>query len=242
MEARILGSGGWMPTDVRETTCIYFREDDDVLVVDAGTGFRRLVTEPELLDGVRRLSVVLTHFHVDHIMGLPFLGELEHVPQREIWGAGLSVEGIATEQLVRRLFDPPLTTASELPADIHELAPPGAQIGRFSVDVKPQLRHQNTTLAIKVNGEVVVCTDTEYDESNAEFAHGARVLCHDSFFPDTGGKGHTGAGEAAKLAVAASVQRLVLIHLNPLVGEEELLRVAREAFPATEVGRDGMML
>jgi ribonuclease BN (tRNA processing enzyme) len=175
-------------------------------------------------------------------MGLPFLGELEHVPQREVWGAGLSVEGIATEQLVRRLFDPPLTTASELPADIHELAPPGAQIGRFSVDVKPQLRHQNTTLAIKVNGEVVVCTDTEYDESNAEFAHGARVLCHDSFFPDTGGKGHTGAGEAAKLAVAASVQRLVLIHLNPLVNEDELLRVAREAFPATEVGRDGMML
>jgi len=242
VEARILGSGGWIPTDVRETTCIYFREDDDVLVVDAGTGFRRLVTEPELLDGVRRLSVVLTHFHIDHIMGLPFLVELEHVPQREIWGAGLASDGIATEQLVRRLFDPPLTTAAAPPGDVHELAPPGAQIGRFALDVRPQLRHPNPTLALKVNGEVVVCTDTEYDEPNAEVAHGARVFCHDSFFPATGGQGHTGAGEAAKLAAAASVQRLVLIHLNPLVGEEELLRVAREAFPATEVGRDGMML
>ena len=46
------------------------------LLLDAGTGLRRLVSEPELLDGVRTLDIVLTHFHLDHVCGLAYVPAL----------------------------------------------------------------------------------------------------------------------------------------------------------------------
>jgi ribonuclease BN (tRNA processing enzyme) len=55
--------------------------------------------------------------------------------------------------------------------------------------------------------------------------------------------GHTAAGEAGRLAAAAGVERLVLIHLHPLLRDEsELLGFARAHFAATEVGRDGLVI
>jgi ribonuclease BN (tRNA processing enzyme) len=242
MEIWLLGSGGWMPTDERETTCIYVREGDEVLIVDAGTGLRRLGTDPALLEGVRRLSVVLTHFHLDHIMGLPFLVDFEQVPEREIWAAALATEGAPADELVHRLLDPPFLPDWGLPGEVRELTPPAAEIGAFGLEVRIQRLHPNPTLAVKVNGELAICTDTGFDEENIAFACGARILCHDAFFATTQGPTHTGADDAARIAAGAGVGRLVLMHLNPSVDEEELRRVSRPVFAATDVGRDGMVL
>jgi ribonuclease BN (tRNA processing enzyme) len=244
MEARLLGSGGWMPNGVRETTCVYARDADEVLVIDAGTGLRRLFTEPRLVDGVRRLSLVLTHFHLDHIVGLPLLFDLDQVAEREIWGAGEATVGTPTESLVHRLLDPPFLPWTELPATVHELAPPGARIGRFDVAVRVQVHHHHPTLAVRVNGSLAFCTDTSYDAENVDFVRGATVLCHDAWGAADAAEsfGHTASGEAARLAAAADVSRLVLVHLHPEQDDEELLRFARPHFAATEAGRDGLVL
>ena len=243
MDARILGSGGWMPTGTRETTCIYAREGEHVLVVDAGTGFRRLVSEPDLVAGARRISVVLTHFHIDHLMGLPFLYDLDDVPEREIWAAALALESIPADALVHRLVDTPfMPPGAGLPAEVRELDPAAVEIGPFTLDVRIQRKHPNPTLALRVNGELAVCTDTEYDQENVAFARGARVLCHDAFYVSGQQPNHTGAQDAARLAAEAGVERLVLMHLNPRVDEEALLAAARPIFAATAVGRDGMPL
>ena len=232
-----------MPTDARETTSIYVRDGEHVLVIDAGTGFRRLVSDPSLLDGVRSIAVVLTHFHIDHLMGLPFLYDLERVPLREIWAAGLALESVRAEEFVHRLVDPPfMPPAGGLPGEVRELEPPAGSIGPFAIDVRIQRKHPNPTLALKVNGELLVCTDTEYDEGNVAFARGGRVLCHDAFSVSGQERNHTRAEDAARLAAAAEVERLVLIHLNPDVDEDALLRAAQPIFAATEVGRDGLAL
>ena len=240
MQARLLGSGGWMPTDERETTCIYVREGEHVLVIDAGTGFRRLVSDASLLEGVSSVSVVLTHFHIDHLMGLPFLYDLDHVPRREIWAARLALESLPAAGLVHRLVDPPFMPVEGLPGEVRELDPGPFEIGPLALDVRIQRRHVNPTLAVKVNGELVVCTDTEYDEENVAFARGARVLCHDAFYVGGPEPNHTRAEDAARVAAEAGVERLVLMHLNPKVDEEAALRASRPIFAPTEVGRDGM--
>jgi glyoxylase-like metal-dependent hydrolase (beta-lactamase superfamily II) len=75
-----------MPSEQRETTCVLVRDGARALVLDAGSGLRRLVDEPTLLDGVARLDVVLTHFHLDHVCGLAYTPALPLRPT--LWAPG----------------------------------------------------------------------------------------------------------------------------------------------------------
>jgi ribonuclease BN (tRNA processing enzyme) len=246
VEVQLLGSGGWMPTDARETACALVRHGDRALTIDAGTGLRRLVTEPELLHGVARLDIVLTHFHLDHVVGLSYLPAVD-VPVG-LWAAGRAIAGQPPIELVHRLLDPPFLLreadgVAHLVEDVHELEPPGAEIGPFRLDVRVQRRHAAPTLALRVNGLLVHCTDTAYDEENVGFARGADLLVHEAFHAGetTDDEGHTAAGEAARLAAAAVVRRLVLVHPNPIAADDEdRLETARRHFAATDIGVDGM--
>src|SRR3990172_7007452 len=68
------------------TSCVEVRGiDGTILVLDAGTGIRRLGTALE--PGVKRIDILLTHLHFDHIQGLGFFEPL-YRPELEvhIWG------------------------------------------------------------------------------------------------------------------------------------------------------------
>ena len=56
--ATILGSGGFVPTGRRETSCLLLLPEgsDRAIVVDAGTGMRRLITDPRAAAGPPRTS------------------------------------------------------------------------------------------------------------------------------------------------------------------------------------------
>ncbi len=236
-----------MPTDRRETACVYLRDGADVLLLDAGTGMRRLATERELLEGVERLSIALTHFHLDHIAGLVALPALSRVGRRDVWAPGGAVARSTAEELLQRLLGPPFLAANagdvsgKMLTAIHELDG-DIEIGPFTIETRVQPLHNGPTLALKVNGDLAYCTDTAYDEENSAFAGGARVLLHEAYHAadETADTIHSAAGEAARVAAAAGVERLVLVHINPLLADEdELQRFARARFAASEVGRDG---
>ena len=250
MEIRLLGTGGWLPSDRRETACVYLRKGADVLLLDAGTGFRRLVTDVDLLDRVERLHVALTHFHLDHTCGLVGMPAVTRVGTRDVWAPGRLVAGVAAEEMVHRLLDPPFLAADAVDVTgqwvsaIHDLEP-DVEIGPFRLEVRVQPRHTGRTVALKVDGELVYCTDTAYDEENAAFARGARLLLHEAFWAadTTDDPQHSAAGEAARIARAAGVDQLVLVHVHPLLADDdELAAPARGRFPASEVGRDGLVL
>ena len=208
---------------------------------------RRLVTEPELLEGVRRVSVVLTHFHLDHTVGLAAAPALAEAEIREVWAPG-RLHGSTADEYIHRLLDPPfLGSESEsvigsLLTAVHELEG-DAEVGPFRLETRVQPLHAGPTLGLKVNGVLAYCTDTAADDATVGFVRGARVLLHEAFraADETDDTTHTAAGEAARIAAAAGVERLVLMHVNPeLADDAELLRHARPHFAATEVGRDGL--
>ena len=242
MEVRLLGTGGWLPTDERETACVYIRSGADVLLLDAGTGARRLVTDPALLDGVQRLHVLLSHFHLDHVMGLAALAGLE--AEREIWMPARLLAGLAAEETFARLVGPPFFTGTDVVGTPRELDD-GREIGPFRVELRVQPQHPGKSIAISVDGRIAYCTDTAYDPENAVFARGVALLLHESFWPGetTDDPGHTASGEAGRLAEEAGVERLVLVHVNPEGGgDEELVASARAYFPGAKVGRDGLVV
>jgi ribonuclease BN (tRNA processing enzyme) len=247
LEVRLLGSGGWLTTDARETGCLAVHHDDRLLVIDAGSGLRRLVTQPMLADGVRRLDLLLTHFHLDHFAGLVGAPALASIPERVLWGAGRAIAGVPLTELLRRLLGPPFLLSSPeevdgLFAEVHDVEPGAIPIPGLDVRTRLQPKHPTPTLAVRVGDEFVYCTDTAFDEDTADFVRGVPLLFHEAWEPaDTfDHAGHTAAGDAARVAAAAGVERLVLIHVAPHLREpEELLAYARAVFPATELGVDG---
>ncbi len=52
MRMTVLGSGGWIPTSSRQTSCYLITSGTEALVFDAGTGLGALHIDPSLLDGV----------------------------------------------------------------------------------------------------------------------------------------------------------------------------------------------
>jgi ribonuclease BN (tRNA processing enzyme) len=239
--ALLLGSGGWIPTSRRETCCAYLREGDHVLLLDAGTGVQRLVEDPVLLADAESLDIVLTHFHLDHVTGLSYLPALPVRPR--LWGPGRALTGTPTAAILGRLFGSPLfaATLDEVTAEVKEVPPTPFETGPFPVSTRVQRLHTDPTLALRIGDELTYCTDTAADPDNADFARGSALLLHEAWYAEdsTDDETHSAAGEAARIARDAGVERLMLIHVNPLErSDEQLLAAARAEFPNAAVGED----
>src|SRR6188768_1350366 len=101
------------------TSCVEVSLDDgSVFVLDAGTGIRELGAE--LTErGTRRLNLLLTHLHLDHLEGLRFFAPLfDEGVRLDIWGPPSPLVGL--QERISRAFSPPLfpVELSEVPAQL----------------------------------------------------------------------------------------------------------------------------
>lgn len=234
-----------MPSDRRETACVLVRCDDRALLLDAGSGARRLVTSPELLAGATRLDVVLTHFHLDHVCGLSYLPALP-VPAA-LWAPGRWLYGRASEELLAPLRQPPISafSAAQL-GDVYELRDGAQTIGGFPVTARAQLRHWAPTAGLRVGDDLALITDTAYDAGGVELARGVRHLLHEAWSPSAeprSADGDATGRDAGRIAVAAAAGQLTLVHLDPLRAEHAaVLADARAVFAGARLGEDGQVL
>jgi len=241
VDALILGSGGWIPTESRETACVLLRSDDQALLLDAGTGVRRLVSRPALLAGVARLDVVLTHFHLDHVCGLGYLPALGL--RADVWAPGLWLYRAPSSDLLGPLLRAPLSAAARSAiGPIHELAEGAQDVGGFTVRARGQQRHWAPTAGLRIDDEIALITDTSYDPGSIDLARGVRHLLHEAWSssaaPESADHDATGHA-AATVAVEAGVDQLTLIHLNPLPRDHRpVLEDARAVAPTAQLGED----
>lgn len=176
MKVRLWGTRGSLPSPGADTvryggntTCVSVEGDDrTLLVLDAGTGIRCLGLKLE--DDLRRVNILLTHLHMDHLQGLPFFAPLRRRGvEVHIWGpaslwtsasrsesaekGSISTAGISLRQRLLRYLSPPLFPVSvrELLSDIHfhELASDTFVIGGFTV-ISQMVLHLNPTLGFRI--------------------------------------------------------------------------------------------
>src|SRR6185503_12488529 len=92
MKLYIRGTRGSIPTTGPDTevyggntTCAAVMEDDCLLVLDGGSGMQKF----NLLQGtsIKRVDILLSHLHLDHIQGLGFFGPFfDPANDIHIWG------------------------------------------------------------------------------------------------------------------------------------------------------------
>lgn len=246
-EVLLLGSGGWIPTSSRATCSALVRDGDHAMVLDAGTGLSRLVEDPGLLSEVQRLDLVLTHFHLDHIVGLAYLPALSLPAPPRIFGPGAWLYGKPTAEILARLIAPPLFAVelSAMVSAVEEIREAGVSLGPAELHARAQRRHDEPTLALRVGDELTYCTDTGYDEGNATFARGSRFLAHEAWYTENDPREehtHSSAAQAAQTARDAGVEKLALIHIRPGIDERRLAEEAQAVFEPTVVGEDLLRL
>ena len=245
LRAWLLGSGGWIPTAGRETACTVVRRGEDALVLDAGTGLQRLVADPALVDGVRRLDVVLTHFHLDHVCGLAYLPALPVRPT--VWAPGAWLYATPSADLLGPLRRAPISPfeAGEL-GEVRELEAGAQAIGAFGLTTRAQPRHWAPTAGLRIEDALALVTDTAYNPGSADLGRGVAHLLHEAWSTSenpVASEGDATAAEAAQVARDAGARRLTLVHVNPRVPDEEaLLADARRLVPAAVLGRDATEL
>ncbi len=216
-----------------DTTCIEIRtRSDDLIIVDAGTGIRRLGNQL-IREDRSTFNFIFTHSHWDHLMGFPFFKPL-HKKESEIYMHRCPFPGKYIETIVTKLMGPPHFPVrySDLKASIHyKKGCPGTfSIG--TVNITPiSLSHPNGGCGYRFEEDgkrFVFLTDNElgfvheggqtYDEYVA-FCSGADLLFHDgeytpAEYAESIEWGHSSYIDTLRLALDAGVGRLGVFHLN----------------------------
>jgi phosphoribosyl 1,2-cyclic phosphodiesterase len=246
------------------TSCVEVQCGSTRLILDAGTGVRRL-GDKLLGEGPVDATVLLSHLHWDHIQGLPFFVPA-YLPSTKLQIVGSGGGAAALREVLETQM-----TAPVFPVRLDEL---GAQLSLREIrsgetfhvgDARvraAKLNHPGGVMAYRIDFDgcsVVYATDTEHyacvDPTLRALAEGADVLIYDSQYTpeeyrgDAGrskvGWGHSTYVAGAELARAAGVGRYVLFHHDPQrndAGVAEVERKARELFQPSVAAREGMSI
>lgn len=253
MELKFWGVRGSIPTPAPEnlgfggnTTCLELRlADDSIIVLDGGTGARKFgLSLLERFPG-KRLDVTffMTHFHWDHIQGIPFFAPL-YSPANHVTFHSSKPPEETREILEGQMTNPYFPVQFELLAAKREfvrIADQPLRASGLSVHAFPLNHPQGASgFRLESQGAVVVhaCDhehgDPALDRTLRENAEGADVLVYDAQFtpeeyPAKRGWGHSTWMEAVQVARDAKVKQLVLAHHDPSHSDDFLRGVLVQA-------------
>jgi phosphoribosyl 1,2-cyclic phosphodiesterase len=238
------------------TACVSVAADDGtVLVLDAGTGIRRLGAA---LPEQAVVHVLITHLHMDHIQGLGFFGPFfEGHREIHVWGPPSTTEDLRTR--LSRYLSPPLFPVRlrdlDSAVELHDVPMRPWTIGPFEVTaasvihpgptVGYRVTHASRSMTYLPDHEPALggpITSREWT-SGVELASGVDLLLHDSQY-DTAeyarrvGWGHSSVDHAVAFAELAGVRRLAPFHHDPAHDDDTLDALvdrARALATSTEV-------
>ena len=214
------------------TSCVEYRCGDEIVILDAGTGLRKLGQSllAEFKNKPLNLTLLLTHTHWDHIQGLPFFGPIYNPRCRlRILGSEGARKGFVaalTGQMESTYFPVPF---DNLPSNIEI-----EELKDFNFDVGPILvraqraNHPGICVGYRLfspDGMVCFFPDTEprtggKDREMIDFVRDADALILDSQYDSAEYKKHIGWGhgcvdDSVALALRANVKKLFLFHHDP---------------------------
>jgi phosphoribosyl 1,2-cyclic phosphodiesterase len=268
MLIRFWGVRGSTPTPQSEnlryggnTSCVEVRLNDHIYIFDCGTGFRNLGKQMQQESKGKPLSahIFLSHFHWDHIQGIPFFAPLyNNHGSSFIFHSSNRTRGLQ-HAVEEQMSDP------YFPVNMNEMAAHrqffNIEEGRLEFDDcvvhSMWLNHPQGCLGFRLeskDGVLVYATDNEpgdpvFDKSVRKLAEGADVLIYDAqYLPEEyaarkRGWGHSHWREAVNVVMESGAKELVLFHHDPDHTDEcidSVVTKAREYYPQVRAASEGM--
>ena len=249
MKLTVLGARGSMAISGIEdsiyggaTSAYLLETKDQAIFLDAGTG---LLDAPEV--GEKKVSILLTHPHADHMLGLPMFYYFFR-KGRKVDLYAVPRGGLSAKEQVEKLISPPLWPVSldVYPGEVefHDITGPFS-LGDVQVDLM-ESNHPGGSAIYGLNRgghRIVYATDFEHTEEKlkelAEFSQDASLVLYDGQYteeeyPKRKGFGHSTQEKGLELQKMSGAKKVMIVHHDPYHTDEELARM-EEAFPADRI-------
>jgi phosphoribosyl 1,2-cyclic phosphodiesterase len=243
------------------TSCLSIRTQAGTeLVLDGGTGLINLgqALQNEFPRRPLSLHLLLSHFHWDHIQGIPFFEPLSN-RKNEVHFYGQAAESKSLRSILEAQqmapFSPIPMQGLAATKVFHDLSEPEFYIDDCHIRTQ-KLHHPGGALGYRVScGKAVVAylTDTEHsgdvlDPNVLNFVKGVDILVMDANYTpeeyDQGKKGwgHSTWQDAVRYARTGKVKQLILFHHDRHHEDDFLDQILVEAqaqFSNTSLAREG---
>jgi len=249
MKITVLGARGSMPAEGRDfleyggaTSCVLVETDTEAIYLDAGSG---IVHTPDI--GDRNISILLTHPHLDHLLGMPFFPYLSE-KNRKVDLYARTIPGMTAGEQMDRLYSAPLwpVKMGEYASDLvyHDIAG-GFDIGNVCVGIMDSV-HPGGGLVYRLSCEghsVVYATDYEYRDDSIDalirFCEGCDLRFFDAQYTDEEaasrkGYGHSTAAQGLKVMAESGAGRICFVHHDP-GHDDQMLKKMEEAVKSDSV-------
>jgi ribonuclease BN (tRNA processing enzyme) len=234
------------------TPCVELRSDNGgIAVIDGGSGIRELGNYLSGKDYPDVIDIFFSHYHWDHIQGIPFFKPLYNKNKRvNFYGMssfGADIKKLLSYQMVPNHFP---IGMDEFKAELTFTEIGSGQVYKINDFIMETLKvvHPSPTLTFKItcnNKCIVYMTDNEINldsvsEINPEdpdflkdnkelidFCSGCDYLIHDAMYEESSmsdkkGWGHSSNISLAKFGILAKVKNLVFFHYNPDYTDEKI--------------------
>lgn len=241
--------------------------DGTQFILDCGTGLRTLGSRWGTADSPRPADahIFVTHYHWDHIQGLPFFSPL-YVERNEFQFYSFRSKFLGRDSL-RQVFETQMALPY-FPVDFSAMSArrkfrevEGGETFRVGDNeiTAGWLNHPQGCLGFRIEtpaGTVAYATDNEpgdpvLERSLRELVAGADIFINDAQFTPTQlattrkGWGHSSWKEGVKIAREVGAKTLVLFHHDPDSTDrmvDGILREAREEFDSVFAASEGMVI
>ncbi len=240
------------------TTCISVRSaSGDRIIIDSGSGIRKL-GRALLAENPRtpEINLFFTHFHWDHLQGLPFFAPFIQGTAKLRFHACIDPNETRA-RLERQMSDPFFTldfNAAKADREFLKNTSTVMRFGSLTLESFP-LNHPQGACGYRIESggaSVVIATDVEHghptlDKLLRERAKNADLLIYDAQYTEAeyatrAGWGHSTPLAATEVAADACVRNLLLFHHDPEHDDaamDNILCETKKLFPATTVACEG---
>lgn len=242
MKLHFLGTNGWFDTKLGNTLSVLLDTAKAYVVFDAGGGFHKL---DKYIKENKPIILLLSHFHLDHIIGLHALNKFN-------FSQGINVFG---PKGINKVFKIIINAPYSMPVKRLKTRITVREFSdnlKFPVDIKyKKLLHSSVCYGYRVFAEgksVVFCTDTGVCRNFSLLAKNADILITESSLPSgviDNPWPHLNPQQAALVAKHAKVKRLFLAHFDAgvyLTKSDRIMaqKSARKIFTDTWAAKDGL--